>query len=1322
MRLVNLYELFFEDFYQMAFILRKSKPTFFILLVFFLPVTNFGQAAHQSRIVGVSGADTSLFKIKLSGALYDLSRNALPYFQNVEITENGISTAPTLVTKEFVPVSEPSASIIKKNYGNYLGADFKISFSTSKSVNQLYHTVNIIPFRINLSGTVEELTAYSINWRAIQTPSQGQNAKGASSFTNSSVLASGNWYKIGVTQTGLYKITRSFLSDVGINVGALDPRKIRVFGNGGKMVPERNADYRIDDLKENAITVVGESDGVFDNGDYVLFYATGTTAWKSNGQTNGLKFSATTSLYSDTSFYFINVDGGNGLRMDSVSAQGIQSNIGTSTYDYYNYHETNITNFERSGREFFGEYFDVTVSYPFSWSDGDFVPGDTLLSEVSAVGRNSEITTYQVNCSNAVYTFTTPGLNLNDMYEDYAAYGQGSYKGLCTDAQKISISVTKITPKSIGWLNKVTINCRRQLILHGKQFCFRDTRITGTGKKCDFTIANPALFNPVILNVTDPLSPSVQKYVQNGSNINFTANADSLNEYCIATANDFYTPAFVGKVVNQNLHAKTQADFVIVTHPLFLKEAEELGSFHRQKDGLSYVVAPIDQIYNEFGGGKQDPSAIRDFIRMLYSRNLAEGKQVKYVQLLGDGSYINKDRSLPNNSNLIPTYQSVESLSELESVATDDFYGMMDDSEGSLVEVTGKIDIGVGRMTCRTNEEVRAVLNKIYNYYKKDASLQINDNTTCSATESVMGDWRNWMVFLADDEDGALHMSESNGLTGIIKNVAPYMNTDKIYIDAYKRYSTPGGLRYPDATTDLEKRLKKGAFAFNYTGHGGEVGLTAERMVDLDLITRLDNFNQLALFITATCEFSRYDDPNRTSAGELCLLNSKGAAIALYTTCRIAFSTTNESLNIALLKYMFARLPNGKRPALGDIIRLTKAWTGQSQLANFHLLGDPALTLAYPQQRVVTTSINNKTVSISSSDTLSSLSKITISGYVSDTLGNKLTDFNGLLYPTVFDKEQDITCLLNSNASATNYYTLCSTCNYEPFSFKLQKNILYRGKIQVTKGDFSFSFLVPKDISFSPGPGKISYYATNGTMDANGTYTNLIVGGVSNNSLSDNEGPHVKLYMDDRSFVSGGITGENPVLFAELTDSSGINTSGTGIGHDISAILDQNTSNPVVLNDYYEAGLNSYQKGRVRYPYSDLAEGEHHVSFKVWDIQNNSSTVNSDFIVAKSAELALNHVLNYPNPFTSKTTFLFQHNQGCNPLHITVQIYTVSGKLVKTIEKQVPCDGNGPQGVDWDGRDDYGGKLGRGVYIYRLTVQNSENKKAEKIEKLVILN
>lgn len=1271
-----------------------------------------------SHIIKSNGADTVLFKLELNGGLYDVSKNNFPYFLVGNSTPYNQSANPTLLIKKTQLVPEPHAGVIKKAFAKSLDGNFKL-----EAQNSIYRLENLnhhalYPFRLTPMGQVEELIDYSINW-AITSNAQLKNAASTSNTLNS-VLATGTWYKIGVTQSGLYKINRTLLTSMGIDLTKLDPAKLRIYGNGGKMLPESNSAFRYDDLVENPIQLVMDTTAFFDNNDHILFYATGPTEWKKTTAGAKLDFEATKNLYSDTSYYFLNTDIGPGKRVTSKAASMLTPNITTTNYDYYNFHEENLLNFTKSGRNFYGEAFDLNTSYTFGWNDGDFIAGDVIKVQPALMARGNDSTKFSVSGNGVNFILGTGGVATNNYLSDYGRENTRAETGVNTNAGNISITVTKLTAGSLGWMDKLTVNARRQLKLNSKQFQFRDTRISGPGKIAEFSITLPPTSTviPMIWNVSDPTNGYIQQYIKTGNVLSFTANSDSLNEYCIAPDADLYVPYYIGKVANQNLHSITSAEYIIVAHAPFISAAKRLAALHQKNEGYVTSIVTTDQIYNEFSSGRQDISAIRDFIRMIYDRTLGSAKELKYVCLMGDGSYKNKIRSLQNNSNLIPTYQSQNSLSFTESIATDDFFGLMSANEGADAENSGRVDLGVGRLTCRSLAELNAVVAKIENYYKKDANFKVEETTAenCNTSVTSMGDWRNWLVFLADDKDWALHMRDANRLTDTVQKQTSLYNIDKIFLDAYQRLSTPGGKRYPDAEEDLDRRVKKGVLVFNYTGHGGEVGLTEERMVNVQGINAFDNFNKLFLFITATCEFSRYDDPARTSAGELCLLNPRGGAIALFTTCRLAYSTPNFTLNDVLLKALFNKL-NGKHPTLGDCIRITKATMGQNiYYGNFHLLGDPAMPLAYPEQKVITSEIKSALVNPSSSDTLRALEKVTIKGFVADQQGNKINTFNGIVYPTVFDKENTGVCLLN------DYESSITSLDPIPFQFKTQKNILYRGKSQVTNGDFSFTFMVPKDISFAAGRGRISYYATNGTMDASGTYSQVIVGGVSKNIPLDYDGPQINLFLNDKNFVNGGTTNEKPILIANLVDSSGINTSGTSIGHDISVVLDETGSSPVVLNDYYEASLNSYQSGIVRYPFADIPEGQHRLSFKVWDIQNNSSTVSADFIVAPSAELALKHVLNYPNPFTTQTQFFFEHNQACNPLKVTIQVFTISGKAVKTIQKSITCEGYRPEGIEWDGKDDFGDKLGRGVYIYKLAILSSSNKKAEKIEKLVILN
>lgn len=1271
----------------------------------------------SSRITRQSLADTAVLKLEMTDVQYDNSKNNFPYFLISKRTDYDVNAIPTLIVKKANKVTAEQQVIINKFYSSYLQNDFFAEPLNSLAGHSNLNSHKIHPFRKTKTGEIEELIEYDVNW---QTTSENRRAKqkATSSFKNNSILAGGKWIKMSITKNGIYKIDRSFLIKAGINVASINPKNIRIYGNGGVALPESNAAFRYDDLEENSIQVIGESDNVFNEEDYILFYAKDNIKWKKNTG-NGIKFSYEQSMYSDKAYYYLNCDIGPGKRMlNQPSSSGLAFST-TNTYDYLNFHEENSINFMKSGRQFFGEYFDINTSYGFSFTDGNFVVGDSLICEGTIAGRASTETFFNINGNGLNFNLKTFGVDVSNYLASYANVQSNFQKVQNNNSSAIAINVVKLTAASIGWLDKIIINARRTLVAD-KQFNFRDSRLTtGAGLLAKYVIANPIGSSLSVWNVTDYINPFIQDYNSFAGSVEFTAPSDSLMEYAVSPANDYYAPSFEGEVINQNLHSIAQADYIIVTHPLFVAHAQRLATLHNQNEGLSYAIVTTDQVYNEFSSGMPDVCAIRDFIRMLYTRNFSTGKQPKYVLLFGDGSYDNKNLSLESNSALIPTYQSPFSLSPLQSLATDDFFALMDLNEGNTPESIGSLDIGVGRIVSRNIAEADAVTAKIENYYKKESDFKIADPVpaNCTAGEtSVFGDWKNWIIFLGDDEDYSTHMADADKLAIKIKNSHPSFNLDKIYLDSYQQFSTPGGQRYPDALTDLEKRLKKGALIFNYTGHGGEVGLTAERLVDLETINNWENFNRLSLFVTATCEFTRYDDPGRISAGEFCLLNSKGGAISLFTTCRLAFSHSNLTLNTALYDYMFKKLPDGKRPCLGDIIRRTKDTLNQNfNYSNFHLIGDPAITLAVPDQKVVTTMINTNTLSPSSSDTLGALAKVTVKGYISDTLGNKLTNFNGLVYPTVFDKETKITCLLNDEGS---YYVTPGL----PYYFNLQKNVLFRGKTEVKNGDFTFTFMVPKDISFAYGPGKISYYASNGILEANGAYTNVVVGGGSNNTVVDNEGPQIEVFLNDSRFVNGGTTNEKPILYANLTDSSGINTIGTSIGHDISAVLDGESNKPFILNDFYEANLNTYQAGTVRFPFDELKEGNHQLVFKAWDIQNNSNKVSIDFVVAPKAELALKHVLNYPNPFTTSTKFYLEHNQACEPLKVTVQVFTINGKLVKTLQKSVTCEGFRPEGIDWDGRDDFGDKLGRGVYIYKVAILDKDSKKAEKTEKLVILN
>jgi hypothetical protein len=828
----------------------------------------------------------------------------------------------------------------------------------------------------------------------------------------------------------------------------------------------------------------------------------------------------------------------------------------------------------------------------------------------------------------------------------------------------------------------------------------------GNGNITEFSLED-ADNNISVWDVTNPVNPHKIQSNLSGTMLKFKVATDSMRHFC-AHRSGYFSVEKVGSVKNQDLHALAAVDYVIVYDPRFKAEAEELANYHRDNDYLNVLTVEPSVLYNEFASGAKDISALRNFMRMLYDRANGDPKLMpRYLLLFGDASYDYKNR-IQDNTNLIPTYESYNSLSPTASFATDDYYGCLDVNEG--INAHGKLDVGIGRFPITTTEEARNYLNKIYRYTAKPGLDTLGGNSCSNGNIGIpnMADWRNIVCFIGDDEDQNLHISQADYLANYVRKNYPVFNVDKIFFDAYPQVITPGGQRYPDVKEAIRNRVEKGALVINYTGHGGEEGWAHESVLEVTDIRNWNNSMNLPTFVTATCEFSRYDDPGRISAGEYVLINPNGGGIALLTTSRVTWASDNFQLSKVIYSKIFTKT-NGQYPRLGDVIRTSKVASGSvANNKNFVLLGDPALRISYPENEIELTNITDDNGQ--SVDTIKALMKVTIEGQVNDH-GQLMTGFNGFIYPTIYDKAQTFSTLANDPDSYV-------------YNFELQKNIIYKGKATVKNGKFSFTFYVPKDISYNYGFGKLSFYAQNGSIDANGSYDSLTIGGANANAEPDTEGPSVDLYMNNRNFQYGGITDENPIMLAEVFDLHGINTVGNGIGHNIVAILDENSGNPIILNDYYESNLNNYQSGSIRYPFFNLSPGTHTLSIKVWDIYNNSSTARTEFLVADGEEMVLEHLLNYPNPFTDYTSFVFEHNQSCDMMKVEIEIYNTLGQLVRLIKADVYSSGYkvSSEELRWDGKSEGGSKLPSGIYSYRVKVQNSNGSWSEKTSKLVFLN
>ncbi len=1250
----------------------------------------------NQKIIGIEG--------------YGYSFNSIPTITSKVSLGSNQSLKAKLTILESEAISQADKSLIPVSWQSQLSNSPTIKIEYSIARKQKFALINVESL-YKENGVIKKIKSYSISYTSSSLASE--SAVSSRSFKGTSSLVDGTIARFGVTKNGVHKITYSDLKDNGIISGSLISNSINLYGNHNGMLPEVNGAPRIDDLEKNAIKMEDGGDGQFDEGDYFLFYAQGPHKWELNSA--GSFFTYEQHLYSDEAFYFVKVNDNSGTkRIGTITDAGTSFTQVVSSFNDFGAREDETTNLMNaknkggSGKLWVGTIFDAVRTNSFGFS----FPNISTTSNVRVFGSfySSSFSTsnFSMNVGSLASTNVSMPAISSGTHSDIAVNRSGSLSFL-PNQDNINVNLSYTTSPGVGgegYLDFIEINVRRNLTMVGNQMEFRDLLSVGTPNIGKFVISAGSLIDEV-WDITDPLTVKNVAITRTGNNVEFIQKTDSLRTFIAIKNSGYLTPSFIEKVENQNLHGELIPDMLIVYHPLFENQVEELKEFH-EANGLTVLKATVQEIYNEFSGGMQDVTAIKTFAKMFYDRG--GSNPPRYLLLFGDGTFDYKNRVTPNH-NFVPVWESEASLADIKSFASDDFFAILDDGES--LGNNQLMDIAVGRLTVTNAGQAQIVVNKIINYQKQGTQASEISNCNDANSGSPYGDWRNKLIFIADDVDASWEtdfVKHIEKICDTIEKNQSFFNIEKIYMDAYNQTSASGGERYLEGAEVINRAVQEGALITTYEGHGGEIGWGTERFLDLGVINGWTNSNRLSVFLTATCEFTKFDDPSRVSAGEQCFLNPNGGGVAMFTTTRPVYQYSNEQLINAFYEEVFIKKTDGTPRTLGEIYMETKNSANvvrDNNTRRFSLIGDPALKLAFPKNKVVTTEVNNVSVS-STTDTLKALSKITIKGYVADNNGTILTNYNGVVFPTVFDKPVQLATLGNRVAS-------------DVIPFEMQNSVLYKGKASVKNGLFEFTFLVPKDINYQYGNGKISYYCYDGKEDGAGAYTNILVGGTNTGASTDTDGPLVGLFMNDNNFVSGGITDDKPSIYAELFDSNGINTTGNGIGHDLTAILDEKTSNPIILNDYYESDLDSYQSGKIVYPLSKLEEGNHTLSLKTWDIYNNSTEKTIDFLVVQSQELAIDRVLNYPNPFTTRTQFFFEHNQACEYLQVQIQVFTVSGKLVKTISQLVKTEGFRVEAIEWDGKDDYGDSIGRGTYIYKVKVTDDNGNTVEKYEKLVLL-
>jgi hypothetical protein len=1108
-----------------------------------------------------------------------------------------------------------------------------------------------------------------------------------------SVLQAGNWYKMAVEKTGVYRISFDLLKKMGIDPAKINPQHLKIFGLEGGMLPQSNSVARPTDLVEAAILVNGEDDGKFDKADYILFYAEGPDR-DDFDLTRGI-FSYENNLYTDRNFYFLTIGTDAGKRM------GVSENVPGSfplidSFDDFAFHENDEFNVERSGREWFGEKFGLINAHTLSFTLPGILPGSAIKIVSDVMGQSYTEASFNLYLNdvsiaeqkiNAIPNgrYSVKGLHQRDTIEVNAADTGTKDRAI----HELRYEFRKGTGFSQGFLDFTLINVIRSLALYDKQTIFL-SGASVLNSVSTFKVSGVTA-DALIWDVSDHYNVKSQTFDLDQATGSFSTSTGELKKW-VVFKNPVPEPSFLSRIDNQDLSGLSTPNLLIITHRDFREEADRLAQHRVSTNNWSVTVVTTDQIYNQFSGGRPDVSALRDFCKYLRDK---DPSVFKSILLFGKGSYDYKDR-LVGNTNFVPTYQSRNSLHPLQTYSSDDYFAFLEEDEGSWIESPAQhhtLDVGIGRLPVKSVEEARNVVDKIIDY---------------DTNQKNFGAWRKKIVFVADDgnsEDGftSLHQYQADQLATAVEDSYPEFDTRRIFMGSYKKNIQPNGETVPAMADDLKRTFDQGALIINFTGHGSELVWTDERILTEKTIEGLSN-DRYPFLVTATCEFGRQDDPLQISSAERSVTLRNAGCIGLVTTARPVNATTNFNLNEAFYEALFEQSPGGYS-TIGEVFQNTKN-NSTSGVANrnFSLIGDPSMVLALPEYSVVISSVKTST----GSDTLKALSTVTVKGEINGPDGPAST-FNGVVEATLFDKEKDFVTIGKNNP---------------PFEYRQWDNAVFRGKATVKDGAFEFNFIMPKNIAYQVGDGKLSMYAfdPHTQTEAKGVSTSVRIGGSESNVVSDATPPQIRLFMGDTTFINGGVTTSDSYLVAEFRDDNGINISGYGIGNSIIAELD-NDAGTFILNDYYVTAIDTYKKGSIRFPILGLSPGTHVLTVSAWDVHNNPAQASISFLVTDGQDLVIEDFGNYPNPFEDVTTLFFTHNRSGDHLKAQLFIYSQTGQLVKSAEIPIADSEYHVNLTELNTYEDPGKKLPPGLYLARLIVRSMSNgSKNEKVAKLIVLN
>lgn len=1151
-----------------------------------------------------------------------------------------------------------------------------------------------------------------------------------------SAFNDGDWYKIPISRNSIYEIGQDYLEELGLDLNTIDPRNIQIWGTGGYVLPEANDQPR-PQLTQIPIIVEGQSDGDFNAGDRILFYANSPhRVMRENGE-----FTHQLHPFSNQNYVFLTVGSENGERLSNANSSIVQTSRTITSFTDFIWKDEEQNKAEeslRSGQYWLGRRFEASSNGTYVSILSDTLPGilatEPISLEAKFVSRSTQSSSFRLAANGAdagAVNISRLACNCSNCYN--CSEGTSGIEGTITssltppinnDILDIKAAYFHNETNSRGFLDWIRMTVQRSLTAENNKLFFYSPANGSSTELAEYRLSGFES-EPLVMDVSDPLSPKMLSTASSGSS--YTFNYYSGNDLQFIAQSQLTVPEIGEQIENQDLQGLAiDPDYIIVTSESFLNYAKELATYREQQSGLTPIIITQEEIFNEFSGGVADPTAIRDYVKFLYDRALLNGQEPPlYLLFFGDTTFDYKNVVENGFNNYVITYQTSESLNRVNSFGTDDFFGFLDDNEGDFgsgsTPDTHLLDIGIGRIPAQTLQEAATAIEKIKAYENPE-------NT---------GNWQNLFSFAADDDlpdaniNRDLHVLNADESAERMNILQPGLRIKKIYEFAYPEEITGSGRQIPGATDAFIDAMNNGTLVLNYSGHGNEQTLSDEGLFNVDLIPNLNNTDRLATLVTATCQFGRYDDIDAQSGAEQLFLTPNGGIIAAFTTTRVVYtgrsisSNNNFGLNVALSQQMAERNMDGTPLRMGDLYLRTKNTQigGDPIVSNlnskkFILLGDPATTFRVPEQQTNLVSLNEYTEE--GQDTvinIKALDQVSLSGDITDLNNDPLTDFNGELTLTVFDAARSVS-LPNDREWVVNDNCYLSNCNY-----MVENDVLFTGKTSIEGGQFNSTFIIPKDISNSAENGRIVFFANDNGRTAGGSFAKVTFSGINENAVDDGSGPKMDIYLNDERFVNGYLVNSSPTLIVELEDQSGINTTGTGVGHEIIATIDTKPQQSFVLNDFYEGNLNDYTRGRIEYPLDQLPEGSYTLSVRAWDVHNNPSQKDIFFEVSSGEDLDIRNVYNYPNPMNDATRFAFEHNQPGNPLDVSVRIYTLSGKPVQHIEQQIITTSSYAS-ISWDGRDRDYDRLGNGTYIYvlRVTADTPEGRKtSEKIEKLVII-